>query len=231
MRRQKGFTLIEAMVVVGVLGILTGLTVFSLSGVVRSARLSGQRFTLVRALDFARSRALAVGRDVYVLFVDVDQDRVAPDPRAPRMLVYDDREMALRGHLADAANNPLEVVDAHPGNIRERFVADASSGLFFRSHAGTTVASCPMESLPPYFGITGERRTRQDCAPAWCTFCSKFGSMCVGAIRFSADGVARVVTGPAGSGGMIKLVDLDDARRSVCIGITEPAGLVNTLPN
>jgi type II secretory pathway pseudopilin PulG len=229
--RARGFTIVEATVVVGVVAILTAMSAVGISRLTRSSRTSGERFTVMSSFTFARSRAVAMGRDVYVLFANVDKASVAPAADAPQVLVYDDADLQLRAWLADPDNDPMAVVNANPGNIRDRFVATSTSGLFFRGQDTANVSSCNLAKIPLYLPITGARRTQQDCAPAFCTFCRKYGSTCVGAVRYSADGVARLVTGPSGSGGLIKLVQLDDPTHSICLAISEPAGATSTIPD
>ncbi|MFN8587682.1 MAG: prepilin-type N-terminal cleavage/methylation domain-containing protein [Candidatus Eisenbacteria bacterium] len=70
-REPSGFTLIELMIVVVVMGLVLGLTAPAVSRFVRSSRLAGARSTLVNDLRYARSLA-ASGRTTYEL-------RLAPE--------------------------------------------------------------------------------------------------------------------------------------------------------
>jgi prepilin-type N-terminal cleavage/methylation domain-containing protein len=225
-KSSKGFTLVEVMVVVAIVGILAGLCIFGLSRAVNAARVTGNRFSLIQTIDFARQRAIAVGRDVYVVFANIDRPERYPSPLSARVLVYDDTTSSMRASL-DAL---LAGIDANPAGVRERFIASDSSAMLFRFEGGAPVIGTIVK--PGYVTLSASRQTPVgDCSPALCTFCEKQGDSCVGAVRFSPDGTARIVTGPEGTGGVIALVapDAKDRQRAAVLAITEPAGLVVTL--
>ncbi|MBI3185181.1 MAG: prepilin-type N-terminal cleavage/methylation domain-containing protein [Myxococcales bacterium] len=237
--RPRGFTLIEMMVTVAILGILVGLAAFALGAATRSAKLSGARFDVVNFLGQARATAVSRGHDVYVVFTNLEStttfDSSLADALktsvAPRVIVYGDPTLALRGQtnaqiLAAIAAGPSDVIDQVSGGG----VTYGSSGLTFIDRNSTVVPDCNNISTlkPPYLQVSGARLSNASraCSKAWCTFCTTDGS-CTGTIRFSGDGTARVVNSPnAGSGGVVQLVDPDKATdRRYCILISEPAGL------
>lgn len=65
---EKGFSLLELMVVVGVFGILVAASVPAISGSVRTARLQGAAQTLAADFRYARSIASAERRTYQVTF-------------------------------------------------------------------------------------------------------------------------------------------------------------------
>lgn len=236
LRAPRGFTLIEATITLGILAVLVALAVYAMSGATRQARLSGAKFTFISTLNMARQRAMARGADVYVIVSNLDSTASWPPSNAARVLVYEDLNLQLR----TLPPNVMAVVDANPGNVREEFTAAGdtfgSSGFAFVNLGTGPVGPCSpaeMARLPPYVSVTNARATTTQCNRAWCTFCRRQGSQCVGLIRFNADGQARLLaqdlelppTTPASTGGLIKLVNPTDASRSACIAIGEPSGV------
>ena len=59
--RRRGFTLLEMMTVVAIVGIISALAAPNLIGMVRSTRVSGELATLVATLNAARSQAVTSG--------------------------------------------------------------------------------------------------------------------------------------------------------------------------
>lgn len=65
-RAQRGFTLIEAMVVIAVMAVLAGTSVSSFVWLNQSTQVRGASFDLIADLDFARSEAVKRNADVVV---------------------------------------------------------------------------------------------------------------------------------------------------------------------
>ena len=63
---QRGFTLIEAMVVISIMAILAGTSVSSFVWLNQSTQIRGATFDLIADLDFARSEAVKRNADVVV---------------------------------------------------------------------------------------------------------------------------------------------------------------------
>jgi type IV fimbrial biogenesis protein FimT len=63
---QRGFTLIEAMVVIAVMAILAGTSVSSFVWLNQSTQVRGASFDLIADLDFARSEAVKRNADIVV---------------------------------------------------------------------------------------------------------------------------------------------------------------------
>lgn len=67
MFKAKGFTLIELMITLAILGVILGLAAPAMSDFVTRQRVSGQANELMLALAYARSEAVKQGTDVAVL--------------------------------------------------------------------------------------------------------------------------------------------------------------------
>lgn len=218
------------MVAVAIVGILTALATFALGAATRSARTSGQKFDIVQLVQFARSRAQVTGADVYVIFGNLDSRDVSSRDVAPRVLVYEDANRNLR--LEANADDLMAAALADETNIREEISGAGSffgeSGLTFvpRDEA-LAVPACTLARLPTYLPVTAERVNNGSCT-AWCTFCEVQPSGCTGAIRFTPDGMGRIVTRTdvAGTGGVLRLLDPSDPNNATCMAIGEPSGFV-----
>jgi prepilin-type N-terminal cleavage/methylation domain-containing protein len=78
-RPSRGFTLVELLVVMGVIGVLSTLTLVSFRAIIRDARLSSATNTVMAALDNARALAMKRNQPVLVAFyprVEGGQSRV-----------------------------------------------------------------------------------------------------------------------------------------------------------
>lgn len=232
MHARRGFTLIEVMVVVAIIGILVSLAAFAFGRATRQARTSGARFKVINTLQIAKQASLARGADVYVVFSNLDSTASWPRESAGRVVVYEDADGTLRD--AAAVDDIMATVNANPANIREDLTASTGqvfgdTGLAFVNTDGNAISPCATATLPAYLRITGPRLTDQNCQ-AFCTFCEvQTAGGCVGAVRFSSNGRARVVTGDVGQGGLVKLVDPIDGNNATCVAIAEPSGIAVTV--
>lgn len=67
---RKGYTLVEMMIVISVIGILVAVTVPAFSGYIRRTRIEGSRNQLVTDIYFARSTAIAQRKTIAIQFTD-----------------------------------------------------------------------------------------------------------------------------------------------------------------
>lgn len=226
---RRGFTLVEIMVVLAVVGVLTALTVYAIGGVSRTTRLSGAGFTVVGSFAQAKQRAIAQGTDVYLIFNNLDSTD-------PNVIIYQDNALALRAPAAAA--DIMSVVNANPDNVRERLLTGGTgqfgyTGLAFITSPGSGKMPGPNLTsypLPSYLSVSSARRTDQQCSRTFCTFCvSQNSSSCIGAVRFDSRGNATIVTGSAGSGGLVRLVNPANSKQGTTLAISEPSGIATPL--
>lgn len=64
--RRKGFTLLEMMVVVSIIGIMTGLAAYNISNIITRGRINGTTQQLAQTLASARTRAIAMACPISV---------------------------------------------------------------------------------------------------------------------------------------------------------------------
>ena len=67
-RPSRGFTLVELLMVMGVIGVLSTLTLVSIRAIARDVRLSSATNTVMAALDNARALAMKRNKPVLVAF-------------------------------------------------------------------------------------------------------------------------------------------------------------------
>lgn len=110
---RAGYTLVEMMIVVSIIGIVTAITVPAFSGYLKRTRLNGSRSQLISDIYYARSLAISNRRTFAVQFqaaqyqvVDTSDGTVFRSINAPRGVTFDsdvDPNFYAWG-LADAAN-------------------------------------------------------------------------------------------------------------------------------
>ncbi|MHC4826970.1 MAG: prepilin-type N-terminal cleavage/methylation domain-containing protein [Planctomycetota bacterium] len=127
-RRTRGFTLAELLVVMGVVGVLSTLTLVSIRVIAKDARLSSATNTVMAALDNARALAMKRNKPVLVAFY-------------PRV-----EGMQSRVDIITAAwtGGSLVVDVGSPGN--------STSSVFDRFRP---VSDVPIRSLPPRVKVAG----------------------------------------------------------------------------
>lgn len=110
-RHHRGLTIIELMVVVGVVGVLAALAAPSLRDFMARQRVAAINAELVTDLQFARSEAIARNRDVYVTF---RTDNLAGQPPMTCYTVHTRNLLATcdcRKPLGSACPNLQEIVE------------------------------------------------------------------------------------------------------------------------
>jgi prepilin-type N-terminal cleavage/methylation domain-containing protein len=173
--RHAGFTLLELMITVAIVGLLAAIAVFGVMTALRATRNSGARFELVSLLSTARQRAVARGTDVYVIFSNVESAAYWPPASAARVLLYEDADQALRA-TPDALMAGLGA-----GRILDELSGAGSSfaanGLAFVDGKDAVIPGSGCDgtagAVPPYMSVKGDRLTSRACGKAWCTFCEE----------------------------------------------------------
>lgn len=228
------------MVVVAIVGILAAMAFYGFEAATRSSRVSNARFTLTSTFEGARMYAMSRGVDTYLIFDNLEsQERpVVGDP--VRLLIVEDRAGLIRA----APDAIMSTINAAADPEQLRIVETITGGGISYANGWLTptlvdgltptviVRSCEEEGgpVPPMRELLNlSRFDGNTCSNrSWCSFCETQEGRCIGALRFSADGMMRTVTGPDGAGGTLRIVNVDNDERSFCLAYSEPAGVVLT---
>ena len=112
-KSSRGFTLIEALIVVALMGILSGVIIAG-SGLLGNARLRASASLVLSAVRLGVSRANAVGQPVRLVF-DLEHQRIVLEETAGRLLRSKDDESAAAG--------------AEPATDAERAATEYAKGI------------------------------------------------------------------------------------------------------
>jgi len=123
--RRAGFTLVELMVVVAIIGIMLGIGAPALLGSLPGLRASGAARQVLSELRYARTRAVETGRDVVVKF-NVDQTGAARTGYF--VLAFDD-------------NSDGDFTAATDTFIKEIKLLEDYQGLIFGTNDGAVTAA------------------------------------------------------------------------------------------
>lgn len=173
----RGFTLIELVIVVAVIGVITGLAYTTLSRARPRQVVANTMAELQTIVHGARQQALARGHDVVVMVFPTFVTPAGtsnPAGGVGRIIVMEDRDGVL---LSAAAANNLDAYDpakpSVPEPITQDFtVFDLPPGLSLVTAPGKPLAA-PLDNL---------------AAPQSCSFCQ--GQVGRGALRFDSRGRA-----------------------------------------
>lgn len=178
-----GFTLLETMIVLAIIGVLSSLAAATMSGVQQRAAPQNAAHDLYSTVARARARAVERGADVWVLvFPSVNKLGVDGAGGGAYFLYEDPDANFSSGGTVNYANFPTTGVTT-PGE-NDKLLASVwlddspAKGALFGKPTN-------ISSTGPFASISW--------AASGCTFCS--GSPLRGAIVFNGDGAARFVDG------------------------------------
>lgn len=178
--KQSGFTIIELVIVVALIGVITGLAYSTLSAARPRQNFVNAMAELQTVIHAARQQALARGNDVAVLVFPSFQNGLGG---RGRVVVVEDRDAVL---FSTASATNLDNYKPEAPFIPQPFPQDETTfdfppGVTITNVAGTALAA-PLGDI---------------ATPTACTFCD--GGDKRGAIRFDTRGRASfyAVAGPA----------------------------------
>ncbi|HYO74809.1 MAG TPA: prepilin-type N-terminal cleavage/methylation domain-containing protein [Archangium sp.] len=179
--RERGFTLLEVLLVLAILGVLTGMAVVAFDAVGRRGALQNAAFDFQGAMISARTRAVSRGYPVWVVLYP-DGNRAGRVDGMGAFLVVEDHASTYVRDPAPLFELALQtsVVDDKPLVSAVYFLEDYNKKVRF-------------ETLTPgKVGLFGA--PFQSLAVRTCSFCTT-GAFVAGAIGFFADGSAHFVDG------------------------------------
>jgi prepilin-type N-terminal cleavage/methylation domain-containing protein len=124
LQHERGFSLIELMVVVVVFGLLIGFSIPNYQSYAQTQRLRGTSENLVQTINLQRSRAMATGQDVVINF------NTGTPAGWTVMSANRQNQMALPNGISYASANPASLTLQSTGQVN-------SSGLVvFQNRSG-----------------------------------------------------------------------------------------------
>lgn len=221
-RPSRGFTLLEMMIVLAIVGVITAMAVATYSGIGRRAAPQNAAYDFSSALSQARSRAAERNANVWVvIFPGAGRSGAAGNGA---WVMYEDYSLTFG--LA-SNTTPESIVDSGNSRVLERKFLDDYAGKNAKFGVGQSGTAAYQATIGAPFPSTA--------TPNACNFCSDSGAAARGAIVFSPDGNARFVKADdtlAGNKiGIVSIVDSTAKERSFSFGISRATAYVGLAAN
>lgn len=207
MRNHRGFTLIEMLTVMGILGILMGITILGLRGMKDRGNFASATGDVVTAIRECRAQAYGTGSTT-VFVVDTVGSRW-----------WSLNDAANSFDLTLAAFNPASPAPTG-GSIIDMNTLPNGVSFSGATNGYGSILPAPYVGVPSYSGSASVPNF------PYCSFCLKAGTNAgFGAIRFTATGRAVFSSGPSGIGQSLSIKGLLESGSNVMtIGIIGRTG-------
>jgi prepilin-type N-terminal cleavage/methylation domain-containing protein len=165
MRAHRGFTLLELMVVVAIIGIVTAIVIRQGRSAGRNADIAGGTYELALRIQGLRGRALSEGRDHLLVVVDAE-DRTGCERARLRCARY--------FHLLPRAGVPFDVTAFDPAAPGAMADYDDDRSAFLPK--GVRLDLAPAWQPPPPFNavVSWDPAIRTNCAGGRACFALRF---------------------------------------------------------
>ncbi|MFL5355160.1 Tfp pilus assembly protein FimT/FimU [Archangium sp.] len=224
-RRARGFTLLEVMIVVAILGVLTALSVVTYDAVGNRGALQNAAFDLQSTMSVARTRAMSRGYPVWVVFFSSANRKGQTGGDGAFMVVEDRSSRFVRNPVTLYSLELKPTATSSRDELTGQVVESGEvSSVYFLDDYNKKVRFGALK--PGRVGLFGAPFTA--LAVQTCSFCSAAGSL-QGAIAFSPDGGARFYDGGgnpvSGTNHSLALSSVDGLKQQI-FAISGPSGYI-----
>lgn len=146
-RRESGFTLVEVLVVLAIIGVMAGIAVVGLGSADRSATAEAEARRLAASIQLAADEALIADRPAALSWDGDGYAFLVWDPAAAQWRGHEGVELAARHELAGdivlASDDPAGPVALGDRAVPVRFTVTAGSESWRVEYDGLTAAAAP----------------------------------------------------------------------------------------
>lgn len=231
-RPTRGFTLIEMMVVVAIIGILAALASVALIYGTGRARLNNASFEIASLSSVAEMRASSTGKAEYLVFYD----KGAGAAHEAGVMLLEREERNGIAPLDWTTVDPTDEGTLGGGYVADRIRLTSPSNGFSRGAVNwgkKTDFDFLGATLPAPYSAIPLQATGGSGLLAACSFCQAGGNgTTLGVIRFNSDGLHRIVTTDKGAFGGFVILQNEaggEVHMPKLIAFSMPSGAVNVI--